>query len=231
MFRAGTTRWRLVSVAIAAILLVWGAFWCDDAVIRWVAEHQTRALKHAAGAISHYGDWPFLMAAGLCALALFWRLGRARWMHIVCLMMLSSTISGVLVNTVRLTSGRTRPNAPVPQGWYGLRYQGKWIMGDNKFRAFPSGHTGAAIGFFAPPLLLAPGVGVPAFVLGGLIGVSRIYLGAHHLSDVLVASLVAFAVSIGVCRRWPDGFRRNSPHLTKPAALPSCNAPSKLHNP
>lgn len=189
----------LISLAAVAI---WAAFVFDDATIAWVHAHQHLFLKHVFGAISHYGDWPFLMAAGLAMTCLFAKLRQRRWMRIICIMMVSSTLSGVLVNTARLTTGRTRPNAEAAEGWYGARYHGEWLIGRNEFNSFPSGHTATAIGFVVPLLLLAPPVGVPALFVALLICGSRIYLGAHHLSDVTVSLVIAFWVASMVSRKW-----------------------------
>lgn len=52
--------------------------------------------------------------------------------------------------------------------------------------SFPSGHTGSS---FASAWVLYRGLpkrfGIPALVLAGLIGLSRLYLGVHYPTDVL----------------------------------------------
>lgn len=68
--------------------------------------------------------------------------------------------------------------------------------------SFPSGHTCAA---FAAALIyvrmLPRRYGLPAVALAALIAFSRLYLGVHYPSDVLVGFLVACAVSWIVWRR------------------------------
>ena len=67
--------------------------------------------------------------------------------------------------------------------------------------SFPSGHTNAIFAvagvlFFACPKK----VGVPAIVTASLVGLSRVYLGVHFLTDVLVGALLGLLISYLCCR-------------------------------
>ena len=190
----------LFAVLLAAMVLA--AFHFDGAADGWVRTHPDARASATAGALSHYGDWPFLMAYGVVGGVVCKMLNRRRWMRIVCLMMLSSSVAGIAVNVVRLTAGRARPNAEVEPGWYGPRYQGRWTGGSNKFHAFPSGHTAAAVGFAMPLLILTPEAGAPVLLMALLVAGSRVYLRAHHLSDVTVAAIMAAIVAAELTRRW-----------------------------
>jgi undecaprenyl-diphosphatase len=73
--------------------------------------------------------------------------------------------------------------------------------------SFPSGHTGTAVGIaFATAALLWAYTRVPAAVLVVLVLIpvwtmlARLYVGAHHVSDVLTAFVVA-SVWIWTCAR------------------------------
>src|ERR1700737_1501705 len=103
----------LVSL-VAGILLCGLSFFLDQAAADWVKHHDIKLLKDFARLLSSYGDWPQLMVFGIVGLgiALLTR-NRTLTKLLVC-MMISSSIAGALVNTVRLTSGRTRPDNPEP---------------------------------------------------------------------------------------------------------------------
>jgi undecaprenyl-diphosphatase len=186
---------------VVTALVVWAAFTLDTDMIRWVALHQFQSLKNVAGLISQYGDWPDFMVAGVVCTALLLALRRQRLARIVCIMMISTTLAGGIANSVRVVSGRPRPNAGLVDGWYGIRHNGKWLIGSNKYHSFPSGHTTTAFAFFLPLLLLCGvRVGALGLVYACMVASSRIYLAVHHLSDITVAVLIATVVAVLVCR-------------------------------
>ena len=72
--------------------------------------------------------------------------------------------------------------------------------------SFPSGHTMNAVNFavlfsvFYPPLLWL----VVPFAL--LVALSRVILGMHYPTDVLVGAVLGFAISYGSLLLWPAGM-------------------------
>lgn len=209
------SKFRALLLALAAVLfagLVASAFRLDGWAREEIVAAQGKAWKKsttadAYRAISRYGDWPWLMLAGGAGLFLAWRAGRRDWRRILITAMVASTVAGALVNTVRLTSGRTRPAAAreVPQGWYGPFHSGRLTIGVPDYNAFPSGHTATAVGFAGVLLLARPLIGAAALVLALGVGWSRMQLGAHNLSDVTVGALVALVVA-WIC--WRVSARR-----------------------
>ena len=192
--------------AVLAALLVWGAFLLDKPLRQWVEANDTKASRNMMGRVSHFGDWPYLMAVTVPLALLCAKLRKVRAMDILIMMIVASTLSGVLANCSRLTTGRTRPSAKMEQGWYGLWHEGKLTIGRAKMNSFPSGHTATAVGLATPLVLLVPAAGVPLMVGALLVAASRIYVGAHHLSDVVVSTLLALVVGWLVVRFWPKSF-------------------------
>jgi membrane-associated phospholipid phosphatase len=188
---------------IAGILFCSLSFLADQAVVDWVKTHQVSWLVQSARFLSSYGDWPQLMVSGaiILGIALFMR--DRRLTKVVICMMISSSIAGALVNSIRLTSGRARPNHfQATQEWNGLWYNRQLLLFNNKYHSFPSGHAGAASAFFGVPLFTRRIPGSWTFLIAIAIGCSRIYLNVHHLSDVLfgilIGTLTAYVVWIRI---------------------------------
>jgi membrane-associated phospholipid phosphatase len=184
---------------IAGILLCGLSFFLDQAATDWVKQHDIKLLKDFARLLSSYGDWPQLMVFGIIGLGIaLWTRNRTLTKLLVC-MMISSSIAGALVNTVRLTSGRARPdNSEATQEWNGLWRGRQFLLFNNKYHSFPSGHSAAASAFFGVPLFARRRYGRWTFLIAIAIGWSRIYLNVHHLSDVMagmfLGTITAYAV-------------------------------------
>ena len=120
------SRSLILILAAACLLTVWGAFRLDAPVREAVVASQGKSWKKSTdyriqSSVRKYGDWPPLMGGGLAALILARLLKSRRWMRIIAAAMIASTLAGLVVNTSRLTSGRTRPKESpgIAQGFYG----------------------------------------------------------------------------------------------------------------
>lgn len=168
-----------------AIVRVEGNSW-DHSTQQWIV-----------GCISRYGDWPELMVLGILGFFVARKKENAKWQRLFLIAMVASTLAGALVNTMRLTTGRTRPrlSPAVAQAWYGPYANGTWYVGKSEYNSFPSGHTATAIAFATIIFLGSPGWGALSFLLAILIAFSRVLLGAHHPSDIITATFIAMGVA------------------------------------
>jgi membrane-associated phospholipid phosphatase len=174
-------------VAPLLIGLLAASFAVDDVVIRWVSQHDSVGVKAFARTVSRVLDWPTVLALlGIGAFVLR-KLAHRELARIAFAVFLSAAICGLSGTILRSLLGRTRPSAPVPQGWFGPYHDGHWTLGEHAYSAFPSGHTSTLAGAAGLLLLARPVGGSGLFALTLLVGWSRIYLGAHRLSDVVGA--------------------------------------------
>lgn len=201
-----TSRWLLWS---AGILVVVASFAADDVVDDFFRVPAHGISWQFAEWVSKLGDWPPILVVGLAwlaALACCRKLASGRlWLVILA----AGLLTGFASTVVRSTVGRTRPLAAAPQGFYGLRYEGKWIVGKYEFSSFPSGHTATWAGL-AGAAWSRRRRAAGAFMAGAaLVGWSRMALGCHHFSDVMASVVFGMAVGGWLCRRFSVIFQEN----------------------
>ena len=141
-------------MAVLAAGAVWVSFKFDEPVRKAVIQTQGKGWKKTDDyrfitGVRKFGDWPWLMLVGGIGLAVCLKLRNRDWMRIIAAAMLASTIAGILANTSRVTTGRTRPreSPKIPHGFYGPWREGRLTIGDPPFNSFPSGHAATAFGF------------------------------------------------------------------------------------
>jgi len=184
-----------VFLVIGIILCAFSFFW-DDTVVAWVQVHDLKGVTRIAGYISNCGNWPELMVLGCVGLGIaLWTKNRKLRRIVIC-MMIASTIAGAAVNSMKILSGRARPNnTEARREWNGLRHDGQFLLFKNKYHSFPSGHTGSAFAFFGVVAFARRSCGWLFLIAAGVIGWSRIQVNAHHLSDVLTGMVVGITVA------------------------------------
>ena len=191
-------RGKTVALWLAAAVVVAVSFFFDDALVAFMKTHTTPIVAAFGRWGSYYGEWPWLMVPCVIAGIVAWLRRDAAWLRVICMMIVASAVAGLAADAVRVATGRTRPNAPAPQGWYGPVSQGRWVSIQPEYEAFPSAHAAASMGLIAPLLLLRRRAGWLLLPVPILIAAARICAGAHHLSDVLAGALLGFAVAAWV---------------------------------
>ena len=189
-------------VTLLAACAMWASFQFDQPVRDAVVQSQGKGWKKTDDyrfqtSVRRIGDWPWLMLAGAIGFAIAWKLKSREWMRIVAAAMIASTLAGLAANASRVTIGRTRPreSPAIPHGFYGPWREGRLTIGDPPFNSFPSGRTATAFGFAGVILFARPWLGIGAMALASLIAWSSIMVGAHHLSDVVVAICLSLFVA------------------------------------
>ncbi|MBM6830205.1 phosphatase PAP2 family protein [Anaerotignum lactatifermentans] len=61
--------------------------------------------------------------------------------------------------------------------------------------SFPSGHTSASFAAATAIYALHPGWGKAAYVFAALMGISRLYLGVHFVTDVVVGAVIGVVMA------------------------------------
>jgi undecaprenyl-diphosphatase len=167
----------------------------DPHVTAWVIAHRTGWLTSALQVLTWLGSTAFIIPAGLAA-GLYFGIRRRTWRPLA---LLGAAVAGAvgLYDMVKPLVGRPRPPAAI---WIG-HYSGA---------SFPSGHATQLAAFYAMlAIVLGAGLSIrrrailwsAAALVVLIVGASRIYLGAHWLTDVfagyaLGATWVAIVVAV-----------------------------------
>ena len=134
---------------ILAVAVVAGSFGLDAPVAAFFAARHSALADTLARFCNKWGDFPALCFYAVIGIAGAWWSGRKWLLQVALAMLLSCLLSGAFVNAMRFTAGRARPNADVPQGFYGIQTEGGLFKHKNKYHSFPSAHTACAVAFTA----------------------------------------------------------------------------------
>jgi membrane-associated phospholipid phosphatase len=187
-----STFYWLIGIVTAAIAIAL-AFHFDAAVRDFMSQHQSASMIKFMRNVSLFGDWPSHLLLGFLLLAIAWRRHSKRWMCIFLSMILALALAGVVGTVIKRAVPRARPSVKSELHWGGSRFS-------TKYHAFPSGHVGASTAFFGVLIFARRRIGLACLPIPILIGFSRMYLGAHYLSDVVCAAVLGFVCAAVVWR-------------------------------
>lgn len=181
--------WLLAALAAALFMAV--SLILDPAVQSWMTANQLRGVRSFMRNVSYVGDWVGHAVAALLGAFIAYRVKNPRWVRICIAMLVALAIAGAAARVVKVVAGRSRPSVQVDVGFNGPRWTAK-------YHAFPSGHTASSMAYFgvlafANRRLFAALLPIPL-----VIAFSRMYVGAHHLSDVIGGALIGLAIAVWV---------------------------------
>jgi len=168
---------------VSAAIAIAAAFYFDEPVWNFIHQHQNRGLYNFMRNVSRFGDWPSHAVLGLLLVATAWIHGSRKWSRVFLATLVAMALAGVAGSVIKRTVPRPRPSVHTDTHWGGPRFS-------TKYHSFPSGHVGASTAFFGVLLIARRRVGLACLPIPILIGFSRMYVGAHYLSDVVCAAIL-----------------------------------------
>jgi membrane-associated phospholipid phosphatase len=96
--------------------------------------------------------------------------------------LITVAVSGLISNIIKRAIGRPRPELFGDHGLFSLNP----FMHNSDFESFPSGHATTDGAFWTALALLFPPFRWPLLIVGLYLAFTRVFVGAHYPSDVLV---------------------------------------------
>jgi len=193
----GKSRWLTLLWLLSAAAVIALAWRLDNRVDAALLVPVKTDLHQFASWCSKLGEGWVAAIWGIGLAIIFLLFNRPTLAAKIFFVALTSELTGLAATILRVLFGRTRPNNhDVPPGFYGVWYNGHWIIGQFKFSAFPSGHAAAAVGLATAAWLFHRGWGVLASVYALAVMWSRIALECHHLSDVVASTVLAIPLAL-----------------------------------
>jgi len=124
---------------------------------------------------------------GLLLAYLVGRWRRQPWALVFAVTLFTHVASTITVNVLKVALRRLRPEVLFTTGYPDLGFRAAPAANSD---SFPSGHVACYLSLFLPVALLFPRWRFPLLLVPTLIGLGRLVLGAHYLSDVLFAAWV-----------------------------------------
>lgn len=140
-------------------------------------------LRTLAAILAHSGDSWFWLAG----LAILWWLGTDYWKRELLILMVSILVTAGVVFAVKIVVRRKRP-----EGEWGKFYR------QTDPHSFPSGHAARAMMLAVIMLGMSPLTGFVLLIWAPLVGLARVAMGLHYLSDVLAGMLLGLLIGVAV---------------------------------
>jgi membrane-associated phospholipid phosphatase len=185
----------------------------DQAALSWFVDHRTDAWVRAAKLVSTVGGFASLLVTGVVLGLWLWRRG---W-QVAIAPVVSLLLAGLASVVAKAAFGRVRPP---------IVFHEAHVTSP----AFPSGHaTDAAAFFLAAAFVVSLAVArhrrtqllfiVVGMLCAGFVGLSRLVLAVHWLSDVVAGWALGTAIAITlVVALWFSQTRHPGPNQRPPAS-------------
>ena len=201
---------------VSACVLIYGLFRdgsLDNRVTAWFYDtanplHPWSQQSSWWVAISYRGISILTVLLGLSIIACYalsFYYERLRHYRSLCVLMffLLALSPGLVVNSILKDNwGRPRPRDTVQFGG-NANYQAPFVISDQGGKSFPCGHCSVAFALGGIGLWLRRRWKrwfwfflIASLLLGLVVGLARVAVGAHYLSDVLVSGLVVYATAL-----------------------------------
>jgi len=177
-------KWITIIILFLCLLLSVIAYFYWDIPLSLYCKGLGRSVLDIAEIVTIWGESRWYYMILVPAFIYFWFLAKNKlWSKRILFIFISLSTSGLISIPIKWLVGRYRPSM-LEKGFFGFNYFGVGY----ELTSFPSGHTITAFSLAAAVSILFPRLSILAFVAAVSIGISRILITSHYLSDVIAGA-------------------------------------------
>lgn len=166
-----------------------------DIPLAYYCKELSQSILNVAEIVTTAGEskwYYFLLVPAYVVLRII--LKNKLWSMRILFLFTTISASGLISTLIKWLAGRHRPINLFNNGLFGFDY----FRVVHESTSFPSGHTVTVFSLAAAVCILFPRWSIPAFIAAVAIGLSRILITAHYLSDVLVGAGIGILSTLAV---------------------------------
>lgn len=190
-------RWLAAAIVTLCMILAVISYYAWDVPLAYYFLGFNRTALNIAQIVTQAGDslWYYILLLPAFLLMRFvWK--NEQWSANFFYLLLCLSFSGLLNTGIKWLAGRSRPISLFDDGLFGFNFFN--IVYAYETTSFPSGHTVTAFSLATAVCFLYPRWGFFVFGLAVIIGLSRVVLTSHFLSDVIAGAALGMICSLGV---------------------------------
>ena len=188
-----SNKWITIILLLFCSILSAIAFFYWDIPLAYYCKGLGQSFLDIAEIVTIWGEslWYYIILVP--AFIYFWFMAKNKlWSMRSLFLLISISASGLISILIKWLVGRYRPSMLLKEDLFGFNY---FSVG-YELSSFPSGHTVTAFSLAAAVSILFPRLGIPAFIVAVSIGISRILITSHYLSDVIAGAGIGILSTI-----------------------------------
>ena len=187
-------RWIALIIFFLTAVIIAISYFNWDIPVLYYCKGLDVSILNIAQIVTAFGKSTWYFVLFVLAYILFCFVWKNKlWSNRFLFLFMSISASGLISILIKWLVGRYRPSM-LEKGFFGFNYFGVGY----ELNSFPSGHTITAFSLATAISILFPRAGIAAFIIAIFIGMSRIMITSHYLSDVIGGAGIGILCTLAV---------------------------------